>query len=70
MNTLKAAAETKFEELKAGFETGKSAVKEIPDLTAPGYDIPLGSRHPLSLVKNKIDEIFRVLVLWWQKDRR
>ncbi len=58
MNTLKAAAETKFEELKAGFETSKSSAKETPDLTAPGYDIPLGSRHPLSLVKNKIDEIF------------
>ncbi len=58
MNTLKAAAETKFEELKAGFGTGKSAAKEIPDLTAPGYDVPLGSRHPLSIVRNKIDEIF------------
>ncbi len=58
MNTLKAAAETKFEELKAGFDTGKSSAKEIPDLTAPGYDIPLGTRHPLSIVKNKIIDIF------------
>ena len=58
MNTLKAAAETKFEELKAGFETRKSSAKETPDLTAPGYDIPLGTRHPLSIVKNKIIDIF------------
>jgi phenylalanyl-tRNA synthetase alpha chain len=58
MNTLKSTAEAKFEELKAGFENGKSASKEIPDLTAPGYDRPLGTRHPLSIVRNKITEIF------------
>ena len=58
MNTLKATAEAKLEELKLNFDSGKSASKEIPDLTAPGYDIPLGSRHPLSIVRNKIISIF------------
>ena len=58
MNTLKATAETKLEEMKSNFDSGKSAAKEIPDLTAPGVDIPLGSRHPLSIVRNKIIEIF------------
>ena len=58
MNTLKATAETKLEELKAGFETTTSTNKEIFDLTAPGFDIPLGTRHPLSIVKNKIIDIF------------
>lgn len=58
MNTLKATAETKLEELKAGFETGATASKEIPDLTAPDYDLPLGTRHPLSIVRNKIIDIF------------
>lgn len=58
MNTLKATAEAKLEELKSGFETTSSTTKEIPDLTAPGFDIPLGTRHPLSIVRNKIDEIF------------
>jgi len=58
MNKLKATAESKLEELKAGFENNSSSKKEIPDLTAPGYDMPLGTRHPLSIVKNKIDEIF------------
>lgn len=58
MNTLKATAEGKLEELKLNFDSGKSASKEIPDLTAPGYDIPLGSRHPLSIVRNKIISIF------------
>ena len=58
MNTLKATAEGKLEELKANFESGNSSTKEIPDLTAPGYQFPIGTRHPLSIVKNKIIEIF------------
>ena len=58
MNMLKAAAEKKFEELKVMFETSKPSTKEIPDLTAPGFNMPLGTRHPLSIVKNRIIEIF------------
>ena len=58
MNTLKAAAESKLEELKLSFETGKSKQTKIPDLSAPGYDIPLGTRHPLSIIKNKMIDIF------------
>jgi phenylalanyl-tRNA synthetase alpha chain len=58
MNTLKAAAEEKLEKLKATFESGTSSTKEIPDLTAPGYPYPLGTRHPLSIIKNRIIEIF------------
>src|ERR1700722_3054083 len=42
MNTLKATAEAKLEELKAGLDNNSSSQKEIPDLTAPGYDIPVG----------------------------
>jgi phenylalanyl-tRNA synthetase alpha chain len=58
MNTLKAAAEAKFEELKGGMETSAKSSTEIPDLTAPGYPMSLGTRHPLSIVKNKMIEIF------------
>ncbi|MDB5283694.1 MAG: phenylalanine--tRNA ligase subunit alpha [Bacteroidota bacterium] len=58
MNTLKAAAEAKLEELKITFENGKPSATEIPDLTAPGYNFPLGTRHPLSIIKNRIIEIF------------
>jgi phenylalanyl-tRNA synthetase alpha chain len=57
MNTLKAEAEAKIEEAKGSAET-KSVSKEIPDLTAPGYNIPIGTRHPLSIVKNKMIDIF------------
>ena len=58
MNTLKATAETKLEELKSALENGASSSKEMPDLTAPGYDFPIGTRHPLSIIKNRIIEIF------------
>lgn len=58
MNTLKAAAEVKFESLKSGLETGTKSATQIPDLTAPGYPAALGSRHPLSIVKNKMIDIF------------
>ena len=58
MNTLKAAAESKYEEQKnSGGTSAKSSV-EIPDLTAPGYRMPLGSRHPISIIKNKMIDIF------------
>ncbi|MES2621332.1 MAG: phenylalanine--tRNA ligase subunit alpha [Bacteroidota bacterium] len=58
MNTLKATAEAKLEEAKAVSDTSKLSSKEIPDLTAPGYNIPVGTRHPLSIVKNKMIDIF------------
>lgn len=58
MNALKAAAEGKLEELKAAFESGSHASSDIPDLTAPGFDMPLGTRHPLSIVRNRMIEIF------------
>ncbi len=58
MNTLKAAAEEKIEQLKAAVETKPTAAADIPDLTAPAYTFPLGTRHPLSIIKNQIINIF------------
>jgi phenylalanyl-tRNA synthetase alpha chain len=58
MNTLKAAAEEKFEASKSALSTGIKSSVEIPDLTAPGYAMPVGTRHPISIVKNKMIEIF------------
>lgn len=58
MNTLKATAEAKLEELKVSFETANTTAKEIPDLTAPGFNVPVGTRHPLSIVRSKMIEIF------------
>ncbi len=58
MNALKDAAQLKFDELSQSLEQGKNTSKEVPDLTAPGYDMPLGTRHPLSIIKNKMIDIF------------
>jgi phenylalanyl-tRNA synthetase alpha chain len=58
MNTLKATAEQKFEEMKGTLSGTPSSQEETPDLTAPPYPLPLGTRHPLSIVKNSIISIF------------
>lgn len=56
INGLKTAIQEKIVSLKEGFEhTNKSIVK--PDLTLPS-DSPLGARHPLSIVRNNIIDIF------------
>lgn len=58
LNELKQTAYAKVEELKANFNVGGS-VKMHYDLTRPGGEIGLGSRHPVNLVKNEIIEIFQ-----------
>lgn len=58
MNTLKAAAEAKFNTLKEQFESAPVSLKNIPDVTAPGYSFTPGTRHPLSIVRNKMIQIF------------
>jgi len=59
LNELKKAAAAKIEELKetAGAAEAASAPKE--DLTMPGDSFELGSRHPVSIVRQEIVDIFR-----------
>ncbi len=57
INTLKAAVANKLQNLKAATTSQIVSVKE--DLTKPGFPLTLGSRHPISLVKNRITEIFK-----------
>ncbi|MFA8433918.1 MAG: phenylalanine--tRNA ligase subunit alpha [Marinifilaceae bacterium] len=57
LNVLKTAAMDKVNELKESFCTGEVG-KSGMDLTLPGDPVKLGSRHPLSLVKNEIIDIF------------
>ena len=57
LNDLKTVALDKVNNLKESFsgaELGKSGM----DLTLSGDPVKLGSRHPLSLVRNEITEIF------------
>jgi len=58
LNTLKQEAETKVETLKQQFESAVSKSETKIDLTMPGDPIELGSRHPVSIVRKKIIEIF------------
>ena len=57
INTLKQAVTEKLEELKGA--TQSHAITEKEDLTRPGFPLELGSRHPISLVRNRIIEIFK-----------
>lgn len=57
LNELKQAASAKVEELKAGATQG-GGTKIQYDLTRPGGEVNLGSRHPVNLVKNEIVQIF------------
>ncbi|MGP8215166.1 MAG: phenylalanine--tRNA ligase subunit alpha [Bacteroidia bacterium] len=58
LNELKQLAEKKFEESKTLSTQNGSYSHENIDLSLPSEPIELGSRHPISLVKNSIVEIF------------
>jgi len=59
VNSIKEAAETKHAELLQAFESQADAVVEQIDLTAPGEPLELGARHPVSVVMNRIIDIFQ-----------
>ena len=58
INELKQFAIDKINELKQQTETVETRNNDI-DLTRTAYPIPLGTRHPLTIVKNEIIAIFR-----------
>ncbi|MBZ9729913.1 phenylalanine--tRNA ligase subunit alpha [Salegentibacter sp. JZCK2] len=58
VNTLKKASETKVAELKEILESKQEEKGVYGDLSRPGEPIEIGSRHPISIVKNQIIEIF------------
>ncbi|WP_108869436.1 phenylalanine--tRNA ligase subunit alpha [Aquimarina aquimarini] len=58
INALKIAAETKVKSLKDELESKDEEKGLYGDLTRPSEPITLGSRHPISLVKNQIIDIF------------
>lgn len=58
INLLKTVAQEKVETLKASLESKEEQKGVYGDLTRPGEPVSIGARHPISLVKNKITEIF------------
>jgi len=60
VNTLKEFALEKINLLKEGLQEQKSAGSGV-DLTLPGESMKPGTRHPISIVKNEILDIFKRL---------
>ena len=57
INELKILANKKYDELTNNFSSN-STVENFEDLSKPVQLLKLGSRHPISIVKNKIIDIF------------
>ena len=58
INKLKSVAQEKVNSLKATLENTSSEGSLFGDLSRPGEPFNLGARHPISLVKNQIIDIF------------
>src|ERR1700747_2140556 len=61
LNEFKQLAEVKYSELKEILGSGLKTQDSDMDLTLPGDGFEVGSRHPLSLVRNEIVDIFKRL---------
>ncbi|MBO3099209.1 phenylalanine--tRNA ligase subunit alpha [Gelidibacter pelagius] len=58
INQLKTTAEEKVNALKEELESKEEVKGVYGDLSRPGEPIAIGARHPISIVKNQIIEIF------------
>jgi phenylalanyl-tRNA synthetase alpha chain len=61
LNQFKQSTEAKYNEFKEGFDSELKTQDSELDLTLPGEGFAVGSRHPLSLVRNEIIDIFKRL---------
>ncbi|MEY4925900.1 MAG: hypothetical protein RI894_336 [Bacteroidota bacterium] len=57
-NKIKQTAEEKFRIVKEALEEAAESNIAIPDLFAPAEPLDLGSRHPVSVMMNRIVDIF------------
>ncbi|WP_421808478.1 phenylalanine--tRNA ligase subunit alpha [Flagellimonas sp.] len=58
VNQLKTVAAEKVNALKEALESQTEASGKYGDLTRPGEPVEIGARHPISIVKNQIIDIF------------
>ncbi len=58
INELKKSANEKVAELNAQLASTITKKDSKEDLTRPGYPVPVGSRHPISIVRNQMVDIF------------
>ena len=60
LNEFKQFTEAKYEELQSSTSNLKPQTSNL-DLTLPGDSVPVGTRHPISLMANRIISIFQRL---------
>ncbi|MDR1742659.1 MAG: phenylalanine--tRNA ligase subunit alpha [Dysgonamonadaceae bacterium] len=60
LNELKQKTQEKIQSLKEQFENADSGISDL-DLSRTSYPVALGTRHPLSIVKEEICDIFKRL---------
>lgn len=58
VNELKVAIEEKLNSFREQFENTENSASQKFDFTLPGEPLPLGSRHPITIIKNRIIDIF------------
>lgn len=58
INKLKTVAQDKVNALKEELESKDEVKGSVDDLSRPGEPIQIGARHPISIVKNQIIDIF------------
>jgi len=58
LNQLRNAATEKINELKNSLDNSGTENNTYGDLTRPGEPVELGARHPISIVKNQIIDVF------------
>jgi len=58
LNNLRSKATEKVNELKGALENSAGQENKYGDLTRPEEPFALGSRHPISIVKNQIIDVF------------
>lgn len=61
LNEFKLFVENKYEELKTSADSGLTTHNSQLDLSLPGDELPIGSRHPVTLMRNRIVSIFQRL---------
>lgn len=61
LNEFKQFAEARYEALQAGINGQQAATASDQDLSLPGDPISVGTRHPISLVRKRIIDIFHRL---------
>jgi phenylalanyl-tRNA synthetase alpha chain len=61
LNEFKVFVETKYDELKKAEGGSQESQVSTIDLSLPGDELPIGSRHPVVLMRNRIVSIFQRL---------